>query len=42
MLTALRTGAYSFMRAQGDFALWGKNQPHDRDAEGNALLRIQP
>src|SRR5262249_53885647 len=40
MLAALRTGAYGFMGSRGDFVLWGKNNPHDKDAEGKVLLRF--
>jgi uncharacterized membrane protein len=40
MLAAIRTGAYGFMEVKGDFVLWGKNQPHDKDPQGKALLGI--
>jgi len=40
MVKQLKTGQFGFMEARGGFILWGKNQPHDNDAQGKALMHL--
>jgi uncharacterized membrane protein len=40
MEKALRTGHYGFVSQKGNFALWSKAAPHDKDAGGAKLLGV--
>lgn len=41
MKRALATGDYGFIDERGQFALWGKGHPHDRDEEGAKLIGVR-